>query len=169
MTLLPGLEEHAEDTAAFDKFWDAYPTYRSRKGSKSQCKKKWKRLKLDGKIDKILDVLDSFKKDWAESGNKYMPGAHKWLNSGSYDCDIADIDQTKAEKRSRKCPDIAKGIAKKSDVTYGPDGARAFEMMRADSGFERRQKMLQVQKEKGASKMTVFKAYLILAERERNA
>ena len=71
----------------FEKFWEAYPNRRNRKIKQEQCKKLWKRKKLDKKIDVILNALEVYKKseDWLKKSGEYVPGPHPWLNAQSWE------------------------------------------------------------------------------------
>ena len=72
-----------------------------------------------------------------------------------------------AQKRIAVGHRLSDGIAHKNNVTLGVDSGRAYELMYADKKPERHKKMLDVQKLTGNAKMTVWKAYLWLAEQER--
>ena len=73
----------------------------------------------------------------------------------------------KKDARKPVCNPIAQGIVDKCNATYGPDTARALEMMKADKPYIQVEKCREVQKRKGNTSLTPFKAYMILAQEER--
>ena len=157
MTLLP---------TPFDQFWAAWPSHK-RKTSKQKCRARWKRDKLDGKFKHIIKVLKSLKAsdDWRKDSGKYIPSPLVWLNQARWDCDIEDLPG----KRSKECNTLARGIATSSNATYGPDGKRANEMMRADPGYTQLRKLRELQKATGNAKMSTWQCYIYLAKQEREA
>ena len=149
---------------AFDAFWAAWPRHH-RKQAKVKCRAKWKRDKLDSKIEHIMAVLKVEKFRWAIESNKYVPAPLVWLNGQRWDCEIEDV----TPKRDKKCSPLAKQIADSGDVRYGVDTARARELMNNDSPVERTRKTRQMRTETGNPRLTTWQCYVLLAERERKA
>lgn len=146
----------------FDQFWAAWPSHK-RKTSKKRCRERWRKDKLDEKIDHILQVLKAHKKEWAEKNGKFTPMPYTWLYQERYDCDLEDLPG----KRSKECNTLARSIATSIGATYGPDGARADEMMRADPGYTQLRKLREVQKATGNAKLSKWQCYIYLAKQER--
>ena len=76
----------------FDEFWAAWPKS-TRKKSKSVCRDKWDKDKLDEKADHIIAVVEALKEsyDWTKEGGQYIKAPLAWLNKKFWDCDLQDI------------------------------------------------------------------------------
>jgi len=127
MTLLP------EQTAAFDKFWKAWPRHH-RKKSKGKCQHVWKKDKLEAKVDHVLAVLESMKAKWLEDRNKYVPAPLVWLNQQRWDCDLEDLP----DKRDRHCIPIVREIADKLRTQEQRDQHEARRRINAATPTEQR-------------------------------
>jgi len=65
----------------FEAFWAQWPAHK-RKVAKQQCLAKWKTLRCDESIGRIMDALHSAKSssDWTKEGGEYIPAPIVWLN-----------------------------------------------------------------------------------------
>jgi len=159
----------------FERFWKAWPCHR-RKRDKKTTLARWKRDKLDDKVDHVLAVLKIDKAKWLENNNRFVPAPEVWLNKRMWDCEIEDI----APKRSKQTHPLAKKIAKDSDVRYEPekqqtenkaDRAFAGKWMSKHSEAQRRRIVKWAIARTGDTSMREFIAYRILAKviREKKA
>ena len=149
-------------TEPFDVFWKAYP---GNKGAgKAILRKKWKADKLDAKAEQVMAVLASLKKSkqWLKNNGQYIPMMSTWLSKQRWDVDIEDIP----DKRDKSLHPLAQGIG--TSVAWGPYEKRAAEMQNADNGPTRLRRLREVQKRTGRAKLTIWQAYLYLAEQEAN-
>lgn len=77
----------------FDAFWNAWPSH-PRKRSKSKCRDRWNKDKLDERAAHVIAVVDALKQshDWLKDRGNYIPAPLAWLNQQCWDCDISDIE-----------------------------------------------------------------------------
>lgn len=79
------IKEKEIQTNAFDRFWNEYP----RKVGKKEAQKKWKSLKLDDHIEKILEKVALQKEnDWKGKDLQYIPHASTYLNQARWEDEI---------------------------------------------------------------------------------
>lgn len=91
----------------FEDFWEKWPPG-CRKTGKTKCKELWKRRKLDGQCERIMEALAAWKQSeqWQRDGGQYIPTPHKWLYQEYYDADLVALRQP---VRQRKISDLGKG------------------------------------------------------------
>ena len=94
-----------DGNSPFDRFWAAWPRHR-RKSAKAKCKSRWRRDKLDAKVDHILAVLKLWKVEWRKDGNRYVPAPLVWLNGQQWDCELADLaaHEKRIDEEQRETP-----------------------------------------------------------------
>jgi hypothetical protein len=82
--------------SGFDKFWAAWPK-NPRKGAKSECKKKWLKLKCEADIDQIIKHLEWMKTtdQWKQGNGAYIPAPLVYINQMRWDgADVPEIEIT---------------------------------------------------------------------------
>ena len=80
----------------FDKFWAAWPK-NPRKGAKSECRKKWEKLKCETDADQIVKHIEWMKTtdQWKEKNGAYIPAPLVYINQQRWDgADIPEIEIT---------------------------------------------------------------------------
>ncbi len=72
--------------AAFELFWQAYPSHR-RKTGQDKCLRLWLRMGLGSISDKVMQGLEWWKscKDWTKDNGEYICGPHVWLNEARWE------------------------------------------------------------------------------------
>lgn len=70
----------------FDLFWAAWPRS-DRKGAKSQCQAKWKKLKLDDQAETIVAHVNYLKTtdQWKKDNGSFIPAPLVYLNQQRWD------------------------------------------------------------------------------------
>ena len=98
-------------SAAFEKFWQAYPKSR-RVGKQKALKIFDKALKANlTTLDAILDKLEQLKRSeqWTKDNGAYIPHPTTWLNRGGWDDEVDDIAITEKPWKPvpivTECPD----------------------------------------------------------------
>jgi hypothetical protein len=83
---LSTLGEPMPETNGFDRFWQAWPSS-PRKGAKSECLKKWVKLKCDLSTDQILKHLEWMKttEQWKKGNGAFIPAPLVYLNQQRWD------------------------------------------------------------------------------------
>ena len=82
--------------SGFDRFWDAWPK-NPRKGAKSECRKKWEKLKCEPDADQIVKHIEWMKTtdQWKEKNGAYIPAPLVYINQQRWDgADIPEIEIT---------------------------------------------------------------------------
>ena len=80
----------------FDKFWAAWPR-NPRKGAKSECLKKWIKLRCEHQADQILKHIEWMKTtdQWKQGNGAYIPAPLVYINQQRWDgAEIPDIEIT---------------------------------------------------------------------------
>jgi hypothetical protein len=156
------------ELSPFERFWQAWPKHH-RKRSKKVPLVRWKREKMDSKIEHVLAVLEIDKKRWAENNNLYVPAPEVWIKARMWDCEIEDI----APKRDKTPHPLTKGIIQKSDVRYEPERQTADNQadwklaseIRSRHNESQQRKVLQwASKMSGNMQLRQFIAYRYLAK-----
>jgi hypothetical protein len=77
-----GNHNATEEPGGFTKWWNAYPSYGTRKKGRDKCLQIWIRKTLEPLATQIIASLDRCKAsaDWLKEGGKYIPGPAPWLN-----------------------------------------------------------------------------------------
>ena len=75
----------------FDKFWEVYPAYGSRKTDKSECLNRWKKRKLENLADEIIKSVELHKKapDWKKEGGQYIPAPLAFINKSKWEAEVS--------------------------------------------------------------------------------
>jgi hypothetical protein len=70
----------------FDEFWSAYP----RKVGKGEAKKLWAKLKVNGRLPKVLSAIAAQKStaQWKKDGGQFIPLPATWLRQGRWDDEV---------------------------------------------------------------------------------
>lgn len=82
--------------SGFEKFWSAWPK-NPRKGAKSECKKKWIKLKCESDTDQIIKHLEWMKTtdQWKQGNGAYIPAPLVYINQMRWDgADVPEIEIT---------------------------------------------------------------------------
>lgn len=152
----------------FDRFWKAWPKHH-RKRSKKIPLDRWKREKMDSKIEHVLAVLEIDKKKWAQSNNLYVPAPEVWINARQWDCEIEDI----APKRDTTPHPLTQQIIQRCNVRYEPerqtaenqaDRKLAGEISRRHSKVQERKVIQWASNLTGNMRLRPFIAYRFLAK-----
>ena len=118
--------------SGFDKFWAAWPK-NPRKGAKSECKKKWLKLKCEADTDQIIKHIEWMKTtdQWKEKNGAYVPAPLVYINQMRWDgADVPEIEITvsvafkdpalrKIEEDSKKAAPIPENIRAKMAAILG--------------------------------------------------
>ena len=108
----------------FDKFWAAWPK-NPRKGAKSECKKKWDKLKCEADIEQIIKHLEWMKTtdQWRQGNGAYIPAPLVYINQMRWDgADIPEMEITLSV--AYKDPALAKIEADRMKAAPMPDHVR---------------------------------------------
>lgn len=82
--------------SGFDRFWSAWPK-NPRKGAKSECRKKWEKLKCEAETDQIIKHLEWMKTtdQWKQANGAYVPAPLVYINQQRWDgADVPEIEIT---------------------------------------------------------------------------
>lgn len=81
----------------FVMFWEAWPPMNGRSNPKTPAWKKWKALKLDHELNRILLALaaDAARPDWLKDNGQFVPMTVTWLNQRRFDDYNALSQETK--------------------------------------------------------------------------
>ena len=77
----------------FEKFWKAWPAS-TRKGAKSECRKKWEKHYCETQSDQIIKHVEWLKttEQWIKSNGAFIPAPLVYLNQQRWDgADIPEI------------------------------------------------------------------------------
>ena len=117
----------------FDKFWDAWPK-NPRKGAKSECKKKWLKLKCEADTDQIIKHIEWMKTtdQWKEKNGAYLPAPLVYITQMRWDgADVPEIEITVSvafkdpalrkieEDRKKAVPPSLETLAKLAELRKG--------------------------------------------------
>ena len=72
--------------SGFDKFWAAWPAS-TRKGAKSECKKKWEKHYCETQTDQIIKHIEWLKttEQWLKGNGAFIPAPLVYLNQQRWD------------------------------------------------------------------------------------
>ena len=116
--------------SGFDKFWSAWPK-NPRKGAKSECMKKWVKLKCEADTDQIIKHIEWMKTtdQWKQG---FIPAPLVYINQMRWDgAEVPDIEITvsvafkdpalrKIEEDAKKAAPIPENIrAKMAELLKG--------------------------------------------------
>lgn len=79
--------------SGFDRFWSTWPK-NPRKGAKSECQKKWVKLKCEAEIDQIIKHIEWMKTtdQWKQG---FIPAPLVYINQQRWDgAEVPDIEIT---------------------------------------------------------------------------
>lgn len=79
--------------SGFERFWKAWPAS-TRKGAKSECKKKWEKHYCETQTDQIIKHVEWLKttEQWIKSNGAFIPAPLVYLNQQRWDgADIPEI------------------------------------------------------------------------------
>jgi hypothetical protein len=114
----------------FDRFWSVWPK-NPRKGAKSECKKKWVKLKCEADTDQIIKHIEWMKTtdQWKEKNGAYVPAPLVYINQMRWDgADVPEIEITVSvafkdpalrkieEDRKRAVPPSLETLAKLAEL-----------------------------------------------------
>lgn len=117
----------------FDRFWFVWPK-NPRKGAKSECKKKWVKLKCEADTDQIIKHIEWMKTtdQWKEKNGAYIPAPLVYINQMRWDgADVPEIEITVSvafkdpalrkieEDRKRAVPPSLETLAKLAELRKG--------------------------------------------------
>ena len=70
----------------FEKFWKAWPAS-TRKGAKSECRKKWEKHYCETQTDQIIKHVEWLKttEQWIKSNGAFIPAPLVYLNQQRWD------------------------------------------------------------------------------------
>ena len=112
--------------SGFDRFWAAWPIS-TRKGGKSDCRKRWERFYCETCVDQIIKHIEWMKTtdQWRKDGGAYIPAPSVYLNQRRWDgAEIPEVKKTThileeiAQDRARAVPMPAE-IKAKLDALRG--------------------------------------------------
>ena len=72
--------------SGFERFWKAWPAS-TRKGAKSECRKKWKKHYCETQTDQIIKHVEWLKttEQWIKSNGAFIPAPLVYLNQQRWD------------------------------------------------------------------------------------
>ena len=79
--------------SGFERFWKAWPAS-TRKGAKSECRKKWEKHYCETQTDQIIKHVEWLKttEQWIKSNGAFIPAPLVYLNQQRWDgADIPEI------------------------------------------------------------------------------
>ena len=108
--------------SGFERFWKAWPAS-TRKGAKSECKKKWEKHYCETQTDQIIKHVEWLKttEQWIKSNGAFIPAPLVYLNQQRWDG--ADIPELKPKDAID--PALAKIEADRKKAVPIPEHIRA--------------------------------------------
>jgi hypothetical protein len=99
------------ETAAFGRFWSAWPKH-PRKSDRKRCTEKWKAEGLAKLVDRIVASVEAHKgsPDWTEAGGKYIPAPLVWLNRQGWEAPVEDAGEEPMGISADEANDLLKGL-----------------------------------------------------------
>ena len=97
-------------TTGFDSFWSAWPANSggyTRKGAKSECRRRWEAKGYDASADEIVRHVEWLKTtaDWQKDGGAYIPAPLVYLNQQRWDGAEIPASKQDLEKAARDAED----------------------------------------------------------------
>jgi hypothetical protein len=108
--------------SGFDKFWAVWPAS-TRKGAKSECKKKWEKYYCETQTDQIIKHIEWLKttEQWLKGNGAFIPAPLVYLNQQRWDG--AEVPEMKPKPTID--PALAKIEADRKRAAPMPDHIRA--------------------------------------------
>jgi hypothetical protein len=108
--------------SGFERFWKAWPAS-TRKGAKSECKKKWEKHYCENQTDQIIKHIEWLKttEQWLKGNGAFIPAPLVYLNQQRWDG--AEVPEIKPKPTID--PALAKIEADHKKATPMPDHIRA--------------------------------------------
>jgi hypothetical protein len=108
--------------SGFEKFWKAWPAS-TRKGAKSECKKKWEKHYCETQTDQIIKHIEWLKttEQWLKGNGAFIPAPLVYLNQQRWDG--AEVPEMKPKPTID--PALAKIQADHKKASPMPDHIRA--------------------------------------------
>jgi hypothetical protein len=108
--------------SGFERFWKAWPAS-TRKGAKSECKKKWEKHYCETQTDQIIKHIEWLKttEQWLKGNGAFIPAPLVYLNQQRWDG--AEVPEIKPKPTID--PALAKIQADHKKATPMPDHIRA--------------------------------------------
>jgi hypothetical protein len=108
--------------SGFERFWKAWPAS-TRKGAKSECKKKWEKHYCETQTDQIIKHIEWLKttEQWLKGNGAFIPAPLVYLNQQRWDG--AEVPEMKPKPTID--PALAKIQADHKKATPMPDHIRA--------------------------------------------
>jgi len=106
----------------FEKFWKAWPAS-TRKGAKSECKKKWEKHYCETQTDQIIKHVEWLKttEQWIKANGAFIPAPLVYLNQQRWDG--AEVPEIKPKEAID--PALAKIEADRKKAVPIPEHIRA--------------------------------------------
>jgi hypothetical protein len=106
----------------FERFWKAWPAS-TRKGAKSECKKKWEKHYCETQTDQIIKHIEWLKttEQWLKGNGAFIPAPLVYLNQQRWDG--AEVPEMKPKPTID--PALAKIEADRKRAAPMPDHIRA--------------------------------------------
>ena len=106
----------------FERFWKAWPSS-TRKGAKSECKKKWEKHYCETQTDQIIKHIEWLKttEQWLKGNGAFIPAPLVYLNQQRWDG--AEVPEMKPKPTID--PALAKIEADRKKAAPMPDHIRA--------------------------------------------
>ena len=106
----------------FEKFWKAWPAS-TRKGAKSECRKKWEKHYCETQTDQIIKHVEWLKttEQWIKSNGAFIPAPLVYLNQQRWDG--AEVPEIKPKEAID--PALAKIEADRKKAVPIPEHIRA--------------------------------------------
>ena len=106
----------------FEKFWKAWPAS-TRKGAKSECRKKWEKHYCETQADQIIKHVEWLKttEQWIKSNGAFIPAPLVYLNQQRWDG--AEVPEIKPKEAID--PALAKIEADRKKAVPIPEHIRA--------------------------------------------
>ena len=106
----------------FERFWRAWPSS-TRKGAKSECKKKWEKHYCETQTDQIIKHIEWLKttEQWLKGNGAFIPAPLVYLNQQRWDG--AEVPEMKPKPTID--PALAKIEADRKKASPMPDHIRA--------------------------------------------
>ncbi len=108
--------------SGFERFWKAWPAS-TRKGAKSECKKKWEKHYCETQTDQIIKHIEWLKttEQWLKGNGAFIPAPLVYLNQQRWDG--AEVPEMKPKPTID--PALAKIEADRKKAAPMPDHIRA--------------------------------------------